>query len=327
MNSRDINSGPFQRLREHSEGSYPSPAESSTESPTAMQIPSVRHLPTSNPDMRPPHSNFSSPPHIFGNIIEPPRDPLYLDEQRPKKVKHHSSGDVSDLLSSHSGFHSHSHSPTPALPSPYRSSIPQGSRSSYASPPRMAPAAAYMGLGDELQRPYGRVSSQSSIEARDDRRVSVASLLSNPAADERPFPGKLSVASTASSDKSFYGVDRGLPDLDIPKNDDQNALSDTTPKLSTVGPVDPADSDAGIDDSVSVFGFALDANNNEEYEAYYSRPVPVRISCALEPLPQELSQNPMNLLYFHHFLDHTARILVPHDCSENPFKNILPKST
>lgn len=34
----------------------------------------------------------------------------------------------------------------------------------------------------------------------------------------------------------------------------------------------------------------------------------------------------MNLLYFHHFLNHTARILVPHDCSENPFRNILPQS-
>lgn len=34
----------------------------------------------------------------------------------------------------------------------------------------------------------------------------------------------------------------------------------------------------------------------------------------------------MNMLYFHHFLNHTARILVPHDCSENPFKSILPQS-
>lgn len=33
----------------------------------------------------------------------------------------------------------------------------------------------------------------------------------------------------------------------------------------------------------------------------------------------------MNLLYFHHFLNHTARILVPHDCSANPFRNILPQ--
>ncbi|KAL8952223.1 MAG: hypothetical protein Q9183_007402, partial [Haloplaca sp. 2 TL-2023] len=33
----------------------------------------------------------------------------------------------------------------------------------------------------------------------------------------------------------------------------------------------------------------------------------------------------MNLLYFHHFLNHTARILVPHDCAANPFKNILPQ--
>lgn len=35
----------------------------------------------------------------------------------------------------------------------------------------------------------------------------------------------------------------------------------------------------------------------------------------------------MNLLYFHHFLNHTARILVPHDCERNPFRLILPEST
>lgn len=34
----------------------------------------------------------------------------------------------------------------------------------------------------------------------------------------------------------------------------------------------------------------------------------------------------MNLLYFHHFIDHTARILVPHDCEKNPFRTILPGS-
>jgi hypothetical protein len=32
----------------------------------------------------------------------------------------------------------------------------------------------------------------------------------------------------------------------------------------------------------------------------------------------------MNLLYFHHFIYHTGRILVPHDCPENPFRTVLP---
>ncbi len=37
-------------------------------------------------------------------------------------------------------------------------------------------------------------------------------------------------------------------------------------------------------------------------------------------------ENKMNLLYFHHFINHTARILVPHDCEKNPFRQILPGS-
>jgi hypothetical protein len=47
----------------------------------------------------------------------------------------------------------------------------------------------------------------------------------------------------------------------------------------------------------------------------------------LDPLPQMLLQNEQNKMYFHHYLKYTARLLVPHDCSENPFKHILPQST
>lgn len=46
----------------------------------------------------------------------------------------------------------------------------------------------------------------------------------------------------------------------------------------------------------------------------------------LDPLPQWLLSNEQNKMYFHHYLKHTARLLVPHDCSENPFKHILPQS-
>jgi hypothetical protein len=31
-------------------------------------------------------------------------------------------------------------------------------------------------------------------------------------------------------------------------------------------------------------------------------------------------------LYFHHFLNHTARMLVPHNCDNNPFISVLPSS-
>lgn len=59
---------------------------------------------------------------------------------------------------------------------------------------------------------------------------------------------------------------------------------------------------------------------------YYAKPVAIKIPQDLEPLPPQLLENGMNLLYFHHFLNHTARILVPHDCDMNPFRMVLPQS-
>jgi hypothetical protein len=62
-----------------------------------------------------------------------------------------------------------------------------------------------------------------------------------------------------------------------------------------------------------------------EPTGYYAEPVLIHIPRALEPLPAELMDNQMNLLYFHHFINHTGRILVPHDCPENPFRSVLPQ--
>jgi hypothetical protein len=59
---------------------------------------------------------------------------------------------------------------------------------------------------------------------------------------------------------------------------------------------------------------------------YYENPVQINIPKILEPLPIQLTSNPMNLLYFHHFLNHVARILLPHDCPINPYRTVLPRS-
>jgi hypothetical protein len=68
------------------------------------------------------------------------------------------------------------------------------------------------------------------------------------------------------------------------------------------------------------FGFGI-----REVRNYYERRVEIWIPWKLEPLPPKLQQNPMNLLYFHHFLNHTARVLVPHDDPHsNPFCTVLP---
>lgn len=329
INGKDLSSGHFQRLREQSEGSYPSPAESSSDSPRSLHALSYKHLPTSNPDMRPPFSNFSQV-HLFGMMLD--AESTHPEEQRAKKMKHNGSNDFTEQYISNAKSQTQSYSPAPNQAATYRPpSLTQQNPFGlpYSSPTRVSQTPALSAGSDDPLRPFVRPSSNSSVETRDDRRVSVASLLSTPtgeSANDRPFPGKLSITSTSSSDRQCYGIDRGLPDRDIPLNDDQDALSDTTPKLSYVDPMETTDLDAAIEEGHSVFGFGLDANDSEDFGTYYSRPVRVWISCALEPLPDELSQNPMNLLYFHHFLDHTARILVPHDCSENPFKNILPKS-
>ncbi|KAG9554217.1 hypothetical protein KCU71_g6674, partial [Aureobasidium melanogenum] len=157
------------------------------------------------------------------------------------------------------------------------------------------------------------------------RRLSVNYLLSGPAGDN---------ASPRSSYEQFsgfhprredgftvYGYDYGLPDLDIPKNDDNAAINPQTPAVSMNSPStlsDTAWSPSQLFESPiekPAFGRG----------GYYARPVPIRIPLDLEPLPAQLLESPMNLIYFHHFLNHTARILVPHDCPDNPMKTTLPR--
>jgi hypothetical protein len=114
-----------------------------------------------------------------------------------------------------------------------------------------------------------------------------------------------------------YGYDLGLPDLDTPNNDDFSAITMLSPQADTM----ELDKD-------SPYGGADPRSQDMAFESggYYARPVPIRIAKSLGALPPLLMENPMNLLYFHHFLNNTARILVPHDCERNPFRLILPES-
>jgi hypothetical protein len=160
------------------------------------------------------------------------------------------------------------------------------------------------------------------------QRLSVSSLLSDPPAHEgrddtcgverqpRGFP-----RTDASDNYTIYGYDTGQPDLDVPKNDDANAIKVFSPPMTYTGRL------AGE----AIFPSQSHASSTRdmafEKGGYYERPVPVKISHDFEPLPPKLLENHMNLLYFHHFTNHTARILVPHDCDQNPFRKILPKST
>ncbi|KAF2854752.1 hypothetical protein T440DRAFT_242264 [Plenodomus tracheiphilus IPT5] len=120
------------------------------------------------------------------------------------------------------------------------------------------------------------------------------------------------------ADDSFttHGYDRGLPDYDTPSNNDFAAIAIFSPPSDT----------RHLDDETT-YGSADPCPKDLAFEGggYYVKPVPIRISKALGALPPLLTGNPMNLLYFHHFLNNTARIMVPHDCERNPFRQILPE--
>lgn len=104
---------------------------------------------------------------------------------------------------------------------------------------------------------------------------------------------------------SVFGFDHGRPDFDLPNNNDRDALESH------------ADATAVRVDSSSMA--------TPQKESYYSTPVEVCIPEYLSPLPPFLHENPMNLLYFHYFLDYTSKILVTHECSSNPFRTLLPR--
>ncbi|KAL8949383.1 MAG: hypothetical protein Q9222_004503 [Ikaeria aurantiellina] len=186
------------------------------------------------------------------------------------------------------------------------------------------PAASSVTSDDARNRPVSKMAHPPQ-ESPDLRRLSVKSLLSDDSpADsgtETPY-----IASTVTTPTIEYGVDRGFPDLDLPKNNDAIALDGVSPILPR--------SDSYLDgmdvneteDIPPEFGFGLYGNNSvHDQGGYYAQAVTVTIPRGLTPLPSILQENRMNLLYFHHFLNHTARILVPHDCSANPFKSILPQ--
>lgn len=115
-----------------------------------------------------------------------------------------------------------------------------------------------------------------------------------------------------------YGLDHGRPDLDLNQMDDHSAIDINyaldliNPERQTRTTFESACVDHGLANSVG---------------GYYASPVPINIPRYLSPLPSTLVETPINLMYFHHFLNHTAKMLVAHDCGDNPFITVLPSST
>jgi hypothetical protein len=129
-----------------------------------------------------------------------------------------------------------------------------------------------------------------------------------------------------SGHEIFYGFDCGTPDYDLNKNNDSEAIAPISPSEEVFEDdyLSPTSEESPIG-SLHVrrrSSFTTGATGR----GYYVTPVRVKIPRRMTPLPSTLLDNPMNLLYFHHFIDHTARILVPHDCDENAFLRVLPAS-
>lgn len=194
--------------------------------------------------------------------------------------------------------------------------------STLGMPPTPASSSA---TSDDAQNRSASRIAQVQQESPDLRRLSVKSLLSDDSPADSGNETPL-IASTVTTPNIEYGVDRGFPDLDVPKNNDSAALSGVSPLLTRSDSFDLPLGAEGDGYFPPEFGFGLyGSNSTQDQGGYYASPVTVTVPRGLLPLPSILQDNPMNLLYFHHFLNHTARILVPHDCSANPFRNILPQ--
>ncbi|KAI1115156.1 fungal-specific transcription factor domain-containing protein [Nemania sp. NC0429] len=175
-------------------------------------------------------------------------------------------------------------------------------------------------------------AEQQEVAPYSTKRLSVNSLLSGPANLRALYNdstghtrGMLPPLDTrpVSNEPTFYGIDRGFQDYDLGKNDDMNAIGGASPLLQREYLDTPFEE--VVDYSQTEFGFRVDTNNAEEADGgYYSKPVSIFIPQNLHPLPDRLTENPMNIL--HHFINNTARALVPYDDPHaNPFRTILPQ--
>lgn len=190
----------------------------------------------------------------------------------------------------------------------------------FAPPPHpLTPGNGLDDGGFQIPQPPAPVTAQE-----EPRRLSVQDLLSAPPPDDILTPQTPDSWPGHDADTTSYGYDLGMADEDIPKNSDIEAIrvigSPEAKRLVFPSGYFVSEGEDG-DDETKDRPIAFNRGG------YYAKPVAIRIPKILEPLPTKLMENPMNLLYFHHFLNHTARLLVPHDCEQNPFRNVLPQST
>lgn len=348
LSSRDhISASQLSRIRDPSSASYPSPTDSSLDSPPLSALQSLnfskdqRYSPSTSHMPPPPQSNRPAP-LFFGDIGRNQEALPIAGQHTPKRLRMSPPREFSDpsqryRSTSYSSYHGGgSLQAMPSSPSQHMSSFrPYSPSDTYGQTPFSSAVSSMRSRGNQLSSTV-KASAQGREESPD-RRLSVSSLLADPVGGNEMGigPGKEpSYPAAPYSQTPFqdlivnYGLDRGFPDMDLPTNNDDLALNGITPTITTAGyNILKSEDAADESNNHSEFGFGLNASNSAHGErGYYAKPVPVAIPRSLGHLPATLQENPMNLLYFHHFLNHTARILVPHDCSENPFKSILPQS-
>ncbi|KAF8472803.1 fungal-specific transcription factor domain-containing protein [Kalaharituber pfeilii] len=152
---------------------------------------------------------------------------------------------------------------------------------------------------------YGLELPSINTPVVNDHRLSLANILA-PVPQEPSYSYNSRVTDNASNSLDYsnslvtYGVANGDSSLE---DDDVEEI----PRYNF--------NNNGFGDA---FRYRMTAASN-----YYPRTISIPRS--LDPLPALLVENEKNMMYFKHFLSFTARLLVPHDCSENPFKKVLPQ--
>ena len=316
----------YAKSREEKSSPYPSPAASNLDD--SLMAGSKRCLfhailpPLSPSDMPPPQQN--SPLRMMAASA------THVDSG-------HKRARLSPPMSSNSDLHHQSTSQETirmrvgAFPSTVRWPPQSLSRHSNCtpvngiSPVPSSPAPSSTGSGESHQS-----RTRPSFLPQQDRRMSIESLISGSSytrsASESAVLGHVRNCSDSSFQTSYYGVDSGYPDFDVPSNNDQEALNDTASSFSAT-PFSTTSLGAASENQHYTLKSPVDTSYHlRRRQPFYNIPIEVKIPEDFEPLPPILLHQPMNLLYFHHFISHTGRILVPHDCSGNPFRKILPKS-
>ncbi|KAI1260097.1 hypothetical protein F5Y18DRAFT_420339 [Xylariaceae sp. FL1019] len=207
-----------------------------------------------------------------------------------------------------------------ALDSTSSRRLPVSSNASAASPLTPATSSTY---SDDDYRQAHRAEHNTT-------KMSVSSLLAGPPSLRALYGDGTGHAKSMlppsdtgprhAGEPAFYGIDRGLPDHDLGRNDDMNAIEGSSPLLQG-NMLEKGLEVATEEYAWNEFGFGVEANDLDGPSGgYYSKPVSI-----CEPLPLKLIENPMNLLFFR--LDLTVpSVLVPYDDPHaNPFRTILPQ--